>query len=111
MYYGVIATVDSYMTTVAEDITRLCLGKAYAVSYASHGAGRMGQTHTEVRVYTHNKAGAVCSVGEACAAVYVRITHKLTCIADYGIAAAASGTLPAKARSLELSSRAGKLPL
>ena len=92
MYYGVVATVNSYVTAVADDVARLCLGKADAVSDASHGAGGMGQAHTEVCVYSHNEAGAVCSVGKACAAVYVRITHKLTCIADYGIAAAASGT-------------------
>ena len=63
VYYGVVATVNSYVTAVADDVARLCLREDDAVSDASHGAGGMGQAHTEVCVYSHNEAGAVGSVG------------------------------------------------
>ena len=92
MYDGVISAVDSHMSTVADNVARLCLGKAYRISYASHGAGGMGQAHTKVGLYAHDESGTVRSVGQAGSAVYIRITHKLACVADYCIAAAASGT-------------------
>ena len=101
MYDGVISAVDSHMSTVADNVARLCLGKAYRISYASHGAGGMGQAHTEVCVYSHNKAGAIGSVGQACTAVYIRIAHELACEADYCIAAAASLARRASSSALD----------
>ena len=73
MYYGVVATVNSYVTAVADDVARLCLREADAVSDASHGAGGMGQAHTKVGIYAHDESGTVRSVGQAVSSRYIRI--------------------------------------
>ncbi len=86
MYDGVVSYIDGYMSAVADDVTGRCIGKAHGVSEASHGAGAVGQADTEVGIDAHDKAGAVGAIGQAGAAVFIRIANELAGISHNRIA-------------------------
>ena len=89
---GVVAHVDCHMSAVADDISGLCLGKtANCVSGASLLTGGSRQADAEMLIHSHDKAGAVCTVRQAGAAVHIRIAHKLLRISDHGLSLAAAG--------------------
>ncbi len=79
MYDGVVSYIDSNMSAVADNIARLCVCKAYTISYTAESAGAVRKTYTEVCVNTHNETGAVSTVGQACTTVYIRIADELGC--------------------------------
>ena len=90
MYDGVSTNIDSNVTTVADDVARLCICKAHTISNASHSTGAVRKTDTEVCIYTHNESGAVSTVCKACTAIYIWITNELGCKACNGTAACTS---------------------
>ena len=77
MYNRIAAYIDCNVSVIADNIARLHLGGANLIANTSHSTGGMGQANTECRIYRHNKAGTVRAVGQAGAAVYVRIAHEL----------------------------------
>ena len=90
MYDGVSAYIDSNVTAVAYNITRLHCVCAYAVSYSCQCAGGMRQANAKCCIYTHYKSGAISAVGQACPAVYIRIAHKLACVIGNCLSASAA---------------------
>ena len=82
----VAACIYCNMAIVAYNISRLHAAVAYAVASASERAGRMRKRYAKVCVYAHYKAGAVRTICQAGAAVYIRIAKELARIVDNGLA-------------------------
>ena len=74
-----IPYIDTHVAGIAHDVSGLCVCKSvYRRAHTSVCCGGVRQAHTKVIVNTHNKAGAVRAVGQACSAVHIGVTHKLT---------------------------------
>ena len=80
MYNCVIAHINSNMSTVTYDISRLHLGNAHFTSSASLCGRTVWQSYTKMCIYGHNKTGTIGSVCQARTTVYIRISNKLTCV-------------------------------
>ena len=82
MYYLSVAHVDGYMSdsaaaAVEEQIT--CLNASQINGGAAAGLSCRGTRNADAEVgkYGLGKSGTVCTVGQAGAAPYIGITHKL----------------------------------
>lgn len=84
------AGVNSHMTGIAYNITRLHIGLGYPAAHTAQRAGGMGQRYTEVRVYRHNESGTIRAIGQAAASPYVSVADKLRAVA-YNRASALAG--------------------
>ena len=69
--------INSNVTTVAYNLSRLCIRKTYLVSNNASCPGRMWKSYAKCCIYTHNETGAVCPVCQTGSTVYIRITDKL----------------------------------
>ena len=90
MYNRIVSYIDAHMSAVADNIARLCLRQTYAVACAPQCAGTVRKAYSEVRIDAHDKSGTVRSVGQAGAAVYVRVADELRRETCNGITGGAS---------------------
>ena len=73
-----IAGIDTHVTRIADNIAGLRILQAvYGCAHTSVRRRRMRQAHTKVFVNAHHETRAVRTIGQAGAAVHIRITHKL----------------------------------
>ena len=73
-----ITDIQCHMTGVTDQITGLCIGKSVYCGTLAAVCGRgVRQAYTEVRIYTHYKSGTVSTIGQAGAAIYIRVTNEL----------------------------------
>ena len=80
MYQLPITCIDSHMAGITYDVARLCiLDTIYRCPHVSVRCGRMRQAYPKVIINAHHESGAVCTVGQTGATVYVRISYKLHC--------------------------------
>lgn len=84
------AGVNSHMTGIAYNIARLHIGLGYSAAHATQRAGGMGKGYAKVCVYCHDETGTIRAVGQAAAAPYVSVAHKL-CAVAYNRASAPAG--------------------
>ena len=77
MYDLSVAHINSHMSTVTDQISRLCICVGYFCTCILLFIGSSRKAYTKVGIYTLYKTGAVCTVGKACSAPYIRISDKL----------------------------------
>ena len=75
-----ITHVNSHVSAIADQISRLCICVGYFCTCILLLIGGSRKADSEVRIDTLYKSGAVCTIGKACSAPYVRISHKLCSI-------------------------------
>ena len=86
MYDLSVTDVHGYMTDSAaalieQKVARLDRIQAYRSTYGRLCCCGTRKADAEVCHYGKYKTGTVCSVGQAGATVYIRITYKLKCVA------------------------------
>ena len=72
-----ITHVNSHVSAIADQISRLCICVGYFCTCILLLIGCSRKADSEVRIDTLYKSGAVCTIGKACSAPYVRISYKL----------------------------------
>ena len=78
-----VSAVDGYMARVTDQIARFCVGKGgnHSAVASLRNIGT-AERISEMRIYTLRKTGAVRSVGQAGAAVHIRVPKELGCIGN-----------------------------
>lgn len=81
VYNLAVSDINSHMSGITNQITRLCIFQsAHIHTYISVSCRRMRKGYAEVLIYAHYKPGTICTVGKACPAIYIGVTHKLYCV-------------------------------
>ena len=78
--------IDIIAACIEQKISRLHLIDRNRLSLASLFSGTSACIDTEMRKYTHDKAGAVCTVCKACTAINIGVSKKLLGIGNYCVA-------------------------
>ena len=80
MYKRVVPNINTNMSAVAYNVTRLNIIDTYSVSYTALCAGGMRKRNTKRCIYRHYKSGTIRTICQTASAVYIRISDKLACI-------------------------------
>ena len=77
------AHINCHMTGIADNVTWLGILIAYFTSGTLQCHGTVWQADSKVGIDTFNESGTICSISQALAAPYIRVSNKLTGIRYY----------------------------
>ena len=86
VYDLAVSHVDAYMTGVADNVARLCIGVRYFSTFIAELTGGSCNVVTKCTIDLIDKSGAVCAICQAVAAIDVRIADVLHCIVNNRLA-------------------------
>ena len=83
MYDLSISHIDCHMTTIADQVTRLCICIGNFCSCILLFVGSSRKAYAKVCIYTLHETGTVSTIGKTCTTPDIGISNKLCRIINY----------------------------